>query len=406
MATSRDDRTMRDLYRTLTPTERARLVARFVREDNVPGLRPVRDSLPSEAACTAYNRALHIAADMPPHLLLCTEVLQRGMEQARARLAAVLVPRLQQRRVLLHLNDLWILCGGYPVTQGEYQSIITQEREELRPLDELAGYIAEAYCGDDAATVCPAVAAWLDADAPDDETAEEAQAAVRALLDAAIAAGELPAPVQTPKGPALPRGAFTDWLHQREPAAHEPYPPEWHVAAVYVLRGLFCRWDVRPDEEAEQVRRRRAEMVRTLAGLTGLSAEQIPPADPPASRDEWERQRAAVEAAWPWTPTADETAEVQDTATFYSDIRRETLALLAAVETVQREEFGGEDPLQPRIRAALEDLRTAEQSMTAGWGDGAGLYRYREDWPALPTPDHERLQDRQTEFVELLVNVF
>jgi hypothetical protein len=174
MAMSRDDRTMRDLYRTLTPTERARLVARFVREDNVPGLRPVRDSLPSEAACTAYNHALRIAAHLPPDLLLCAEALQRGMEQTRARLARLLVPRLHQRRVLLHLDGVWALCGGYPITQSEYQSIIAQEREELRPLDELARYIAEAYCGDDAATVCPAVAAWLDADAPDDETAEEA----------------------------------------------------------------------------------------------------------------------------------------------------------------------------------------------------------------------------------------
>jgi hypothetical protein len=228
---------------------------------------------------------------------------------------------------------------------------------------------------------------------------------VRALLDAAVSAGELPAPVETPAGPALPWGPFTDWLHQREPAGYEPYSPDWHVAAVEMLRGLFCRWDVRPDEEAEQVRRRRAEIVRTLAGLAGLGAEQIPPADPPDSREEWERQRAAMQAAWPWTLSADETAEVQAVAAFYGDIRRETLALLAAVEAVQREEFGGEDPLRPRYRAELDALQAAEQSMTAGWGEGAGPYLCGDDWPALPEPDPARVRERQAEFVAMLVNV-
>src|SRR4051794_17206817 len=78
------DRTMSDLYRTLSAVERARLVARFVREDNMTEIRRVRDALPdSYEAISAYRRTLHIAADLPRHILVCTEALQRGFAQSR-----------------------------------------------------------------------------------------------------------------------------------------------------------------------------------------------------------------------------------------------------------------------------------------------------------------------------------
>ncbi len=416
MATS--DRTMSDLYRALAPTERVRLVARLVSTSNLGELRRVRDALPPtpDTHRAAYSRALRIAADMPLPLLGCCESLHAALEATRATLSALLHEQHRHRLMALRLHDLWRLLP-YPLTQSEYLDLIAQERDELHPLDELAQFIAQGFCADDAPTVCAAVAAWLTADeepadaptAGDEEAPpwdwRPAAAEVRALLEGAIARGELPPATTTPAGPALAWGPFTDWLHAAPPSAYTPYGPDYHLAAVQVLRGLLCVWDVRPDEEADAVRARRHTLITTLADLADLTPDRTPPADPPASRQEWQRQQDALETAWPWRPTPRELALLQQVAADHASISREVTALSMAVDSVQATEFGGADPLHPRIRATYEALHADVAHLTAGWSLGADQSAYGDDWPTLPEPDPARLEERRAVFVQMLADV-
>lgn len=98
--------------------------------------------------------------------------------------------------------------------------------------------------------------------------------------------------------------------------------PLLHLAAVQLLRGLVCVWDVRPDEEADAVRARRHILITTLADLADLAPEQTP-ADPPTSREEWQHQQDALETAWPWRPTPRELALLQQVAADHASISRE-----------------------------------------------------------------------------------
>jgi len=420
MATS--DRTMTDLYRSLAPTERVRLVARLVSAGNLGELRRVRDALPPtpDTHRAAYSRALQIAAHMPLPLHACCEGLHGALEAIRATLSALLHEQRRHHLLALRLSDLWCLLP-YPLTRSEYQDLIAQERDELQPTGELAQFIAQGFCADDAPRVCPTIAAWLTADdapgptsTPGVEVASSeappwdwrpAAAEVRALLEGAIARGELPPVTTTPAGPALAWGPFTDWLHATPPSAYTPYGPDYHLAAVQVLRGLLCVWDVRPDDEADAVRTRRHALIATLADLADLTPDRTPPADPPTSREEWQRQQDALEAAWPWRPTPRELALLQQVAADHASISREVTALGMAVDTVQATEFGGADPLPPRIRATCEALRADVTHLTAGWRLGADQSAYGDDWPPLPDPDPERLTERCAAFVQMLADV-
>src|SRR5437763_1214125 len=94
---------------------------------------------------------------------------------------------------------------------GLYRALAPTERARL---------VAEAFTVEDAPDLCPAVGAWLTADEgdaqspdgpPDDAGTtwdwEPAAREVGALIDAAITAGALPAPVTLPDGQhALPWG--------------------------------------------------------------------------------------------------------------------------------------------------------------------------------------------------------
>jgi len=204
----------------------------------------------------------------------------------------------------------------------------------------------------------------------------------------------------------VPWGPFTDWLYHRDSGAYTPAGPNHHVAAVYLLAGLFARWDVRPDAEQAAVTRRRAELVGALAGLADLPPTLRPSPHPPASLADRAREQGQVEAAWPWQPGPDEDARAVALSYLYGSVRREIHALADAVATVQRDIFGGEDPLHPRVRASLAGLLEAD-ALTRAWWDAiaaAPLWSDEHPWPAPATYDEPETAARVAEFLQALAD--
>src|SRR5581483_7146712 len=263
---------MAALYAGLTLPERLRLYASLVRSCDLPELTRLRESTPSDHAA-AWNHCACIVRGMsrlPPTLTALQFAAQRDEEALAAATASVYQDRLRW----LSLWDIWKLVA-YPVTEREYQTIIALERERLEPLAAFAQYLADSGPAEDAQARQwhPAVVTWLAGSQAESDDAAAAEAL--ALLETMRQRGDLPEPVTSPDGPALPWGILADWL-EPERQDYTPYGPDYHVPCVQVLGGLMARWEIRPESEHDQVWARREQICATVATIA-----QLPPADLP-----------------------------------------------------------------------------------------------------------------------------
>ena len=76
------------------------------------------------------------------------------------------------------------------------------------------------------------------------------------------------------------------------------------------------------------------------------------------------------------------------------------------VDAVQREDFGGEDPLLPEAREKLEGAWEQERELERLWADvgkvlGAEVLD-REPWPPLPEAAPDREEFYRTRLLELM----
>ncbi len=79
---------------------------------------------------------------------------------------------------------------------------------------------------------------------------------------------------------------------------------------------------------------------------------------------------------------------------------------VAVLDTIQREDFGGEDPLLPEARQKLEDAWQHERELEGVWANvgkalGAEVLD-SEPWPPLPEPAPEREEFYRTRLLDVM----
>jgi hypothetical protein len=370
MATPANNRKVGTLYASLTPLERARLLARFFREDNQRELDRLRDTIPHATAGAAYNTAIRILRQLHGATMPMLLYVKTGIDLDLWRLLHCYDLAADRQRARMRCHDLWELLG-YPVTANEYHTLLEIERSQPMSLDDYAGFIADTFDADWPGELHPAIATWL-RDVPGETPDDEALRQVRALLDAAIERGELPTPEQTNDGPALSWGVLHDWCEQTTPESYRPYPPAFHVPAVELLWCDSAEWDIRPDQEAAVVKARRGALLTTFTGTLDdggtIDADELAKLtlEPPSTFEEQERAAEAVSELAPWSIRCVRD-DIRTVAQGHAIRRAEVRAYVEAIDRLQRYEFGGEDPLDPLMRALITDTQATEERFEEAW---------------------------------------
>jgi hypothetical protein len=257
-------------------------------------------------------------------------------------------------------------------------------------LDDYAGFVADTFDADWPGELHPAIAAWL-RDVPEETPDDEALRQVRALLEAAIERGEVPTPEQTNDGPVLSWGVLHDWCERTTPESYRPYPPAFHVPALELLWGDDAEWDIHPDHEAAVVKARRDALMATFRGIlqdaSTIDAEDLVKLtlEPPSTFEEQERAAEPVGDLAPWSIRRVRD-DIRTISAGHAIRRAEVQAYVEAIDRFQRDEFGGEDPLDPLMRALLTDTLATEQRFEQTWTavtDAITPYALEEDqdWP-------------------------
>lgn len=389
MTTPANNRKVGTLYASLTPRERARLLARFYREDNKRDLDRLREAIPDATAGAAYNKAVRILRQLHGATLPMLLYIKTGIDLDLWRLLHCYDLAADRQRARLRCHDLWKLLG-YPVTASEYRTLVELERSQPMALDDYAGFVADTFDADWKTKLHPAIATWL-RDVPAEIPDDEARRQIRALLSAAIERRELPPPQRTAEGPMLTWGVLHDWCEQTTPETYRPYPPAFHVPVLELLWGDSAEWDIRADTEAEVVKARRGALLATLTGILqdagAIGADDLPDLtlEPPSTFEERERAAEAVSDRAPWSIRSVR-GDIRTVGYGHAIRRAELRAYVEAIEHFQRNEFGGEDPLKPFMRALVSDAQTTEQRFEETWAAvTAAVKPYvleeGQDWP-------------------------
>ncbi len=257
-----------------------------------------------------------------------------------------------------------------PITESEHRARVEEERAKLVPVKELGDLLTgrhEDWADDELeseSVVKPK--AW-------ERVEREKVRELTRLVEEGVLQGE-----GQGRRLRVQAGSFYDWLEEEVPV--------WPESAF--------DFEVLPDDEAEEVARRRRERDGAL------KAQRHGPSLPLMYMEGWpEILRAAAEVReQPEANTLDELLELHKTILREGIEKRwrELGAAKAVIEEVA-EEFDGEDPVLPRVRQALEDT---EERLR---GVHKGLLDYVERFE-LPEPGEEALAEVR-ELMEQTANV-
>ncbi|HWE62085.1 MAG TPA: hypothetical protein VHB98_10265 [Chloroflexota bacterium] len=371
---------MAALYRALAPAERARMIARLARTGDTRELARLRDATPDEQAALCNHllrivRTLHAALE---HDLI---ILILGAEYHTTLLLHVAVQIAHDRLRQVDLRRIWTLVP-YPVTASEHARLLALERQRPAPLDACCWYMARLLRAEQARADgwrADVVALLEDAAIA---TEAEALAQARALLDAAIGRGELPAPTPSAEGPALPWGTLRDWL---EPGSHEEYGPGYHVPAVELLAGdLDACWDIRPDGEAAAVQARREQIAQVLFDLARLDPAEWPSIHPPVTWQERDGAAAQIRERWPWSAVElGYQTVVEYIGAAQAPYRTKLRLLVAVLDEMKDQDFGGESPLSEPYHALVATAQAADEDYAHWWQEVGTMLA---TWPETAPP--------------------
>jgi len=390
MTTKTNNRKVGDLYARLKPVELVRLIARFAREHNNAEMNRLRDAIPMEQAET-YNRAIALLRVLNGNARDWIGIQHLGMQRDRVRLQRAVTDNAHRWLTHSRLHSIWKLIA-YPVTESEYRAIVERERSEPKSLDGYAEQLTD-WNGTEP-SLHPDVAALLQglpselqripSDAPPGERpseecwhedvrrSHEIAAQIRRIITAAIKRGELPKPKRHDGELCLPTGVLSDWGEGTTPETYEPFGPGFTVPGLgQLFMADSAKWEIRPDSEAETVTERRRQLLDVLLDLAGVSRTErdaLPSIDPPQTPAEWKQADELAERLFDeWFDRTDTAAMAIAAATAHLIHRSQLDALAGAITAIQRDEFGGEDPLWPEVREALTEALVEAERFDAEW---------------------------------------
>lgn len=372
------------LYAGLGPKEIRRMMAKLSREHKPDEMNRLGRAISMDHAAL-YNRGLKLLRVANGTALDWIGLTKLGMERDRLRFQTFVREAAMLSHLRYQFNQLWKIIP-YPVTESEYRAIVKRDRAELWTLDEYLERLIEWGHP----KLNPTVAAYLERETEDNAGDEDEEtswqstyAGVRAIIDDAIKKGELPKPKRRDGEPALPLGVLADWGEGTTEETYTLSYPGAHVPMLALLDGdLNTEWDIRPDSEADAVKERRSAILKNFPILPGHPEEpkaSIPNLDPPLTKKELEQSEALArslsEESESWAALAE---LAYDAALSHAEHRSMFEGIREALEIVQRDDFYGEDPLFPEIRAQLDAAQEEADRFPDLWEQansiGLGLY--------------------------------
>ena len=418
------NRKMETLYAGLGPVEIRRMQARLGREHNPQEMNRFSRAVPDKYA-SHYNEGLRLLRVINGTVPDWFTAFHLGMERDRLRFQHAISLAAYSSLARITMGDIWKIAP-YPVTESEYRALVKLERSELHPLEDFAD--AKIWGGDE--KLRPELAALTaEVDAIEQETwnalsdaeketyFERFNAGVISAAKEAIKRGELPKPKQKPKDASrnsragflyvdesdstlwFPYGALHDWALGTTEETFEPLSVGYAVPIVNVLDDHWeAHWSIRPDSEAEAVKAQRAKLRDVFLGQLRIvilpgEREQLPSFEPPLTLKE--RERAAKEAEnWGdvvlWSAQRAAAEMALDAAKTHGEHRIQFEDLLAALEIVKDEDFGGEDPVLPEYRALWKRTQEEADQFVSQWESMDGmLANAMRDAMGLETPKDE-----------------
>ena len=406
MATSTTNRKLGKLYEGLSERERARMMAKLAREHKPDEMNRLRDATPPEHAET-YNRTLKLLRTLNGSAIDWIGLSFLGMQRDRMRFQTFARDVALKDRLSLQFALMWRLLS-YPVTESEHRAMVERNRSRLVMLDGYAEVLAD-FAGDEEG-LHPEIAELLQSLPPelererhdsdewkrieeirndatkrgeledDIERSHKIAERIRGIMNAAIKRGELPKPKRKKGELWLPDGVLSDWAEGTTPDTYDIGGPGLNVPMLMPFLGeLGATWDIRPDDEAEAVKERRKELYTCLPTPPDIGEELrklVTTLEPPLTLQEWERdEERAQEIHDAWYSVSDIAEIMHEAATAHAEARSQLEGLAEALEIVRRDDFAGEDPLFPEIRAKLEEAQAEAERFPALWelANAAGL---------------------------------
>ncbi|HUF52788.1 MAG TPA: hypothetical protein VMR52_03305 [Dehalococcoidia bacterium] len=306
------------LYPTLSARERALMVLNAWKEGGKEDPK-VRSTMPISQV-TSFNRYIALINGCNKHLGPYLLLLRAQVEQLSLKLG------------WLQTIDLWSInatemalaafrAAKEPITKSGYCQLLEQERSRVEPVLELAELLAEQRIGDDATD-----AAW-----------KRALSQARRDIEEAVDKGRV---VAHKRGRRLmvQVGSFYDWLGQPT-----PLHPDW---------GL--EYEVHPDDQDIALLTQRFDDLRK-------AVQNSPAGLQVCLDDEQEMGRTARFAH-------DIAKGLREAITSDLQYKRAEVAAVDAVIAEVSEEFAGEDPLLPELRALVTGLHAAVEDVESGLG--------------------------------------
>jgi len=181
---------------------------------------------------------------------------------------------------------------------------------------------------------------------------------------------------------------LSDWAAGTTAETYRPFGPGFAIPALELFPSPGMNYEILPDAEADRVRARRARLRDALLPLgwmhLGIPAEDLGALsfDPPNTIRERDEARHAVERIW--SRSDDVRESLRAVAAQFASKTAEFRVLTDVLETLQREAFGGEDPLDPDIRALVEQTRETARWAEELWAvflDDLAPHDDGEPWP-------------------------
>lgn len=418
------------LYAGLGPKEIRRMMAKLAREHKPDEMDRLRRAIPSEHAKT-YNDGLKLLRVVNGNALDWIGLSKLGMERDRFRLQAFVREAAIDSVLRYQLMEMWRFIK-YPVTESEYRAIVQRERSAPSTLDDYARHLAETEGLDeelrpeleavfeslppelepDYSTLPEDSSEWRKLhDTPEyqavvqqeTERNEEAAKRILAILNTAVEKGELPKPKRQKGELVLPWGVLEDWATGTTEETWEllgPASGEFVPMLRMFHATLGPEWDIRPDSDADFVKEERRQMLQRLPMRPTIPREvrdEIGTLDPPLTEKERQRDwKRLEELQEKWDSLEFITSMMVNAAEVHAEHRAQFEGIREALEIVQRDDFFGEDPLFPEIRAQLDAAQEEADRFPPLWEQANMNWEIRRELykhQGLEPPDISPLAD-------------
>lgn len=141
---------------------------------------------------------------------------------------------------------------------------------------------------------------------------------------------------------------------------------------------LGPEWDIHPDSEADFVKKEREQMLQRLPMLPTIprsARDEIGSLEPPLTSKDFKRdEKRTEELREKYYKTRFEPPLMLEAAQTHATERAQLDGLIAALEIIRQEEFYGEDPAWPEIRAIIEQAQEEAERFSSLWEQA------NEDW--------------------------